>query len=101
MPEIEYSTIQISVKMQLYFQNGITFVLFLKNKKAVMVNGNICIWLWVINYLCKLPCSFMYKSPSVSATETPFTPNSGDTQRMHSCALKFLLLSKDNTVSKE
>lgn len=34
MPEIEYSTIQIAVKMQLYFQNGITFVLFLKNKKS-------------------------------------------------------------------
>lgn len=75
MPEIEYSTTQISVKMQLYFQNGITFVLFRRNnkkkKKAVMVNGNICIWLWVINYLSKLPCSFLYKSLSVSATETP------------------------------
>lgn len=33
MPEIKYSTTQISVKMQLYFQNGITFVLFLKKKK--------------------------------------------------------------------
>lgn len=33
MPEIEYNTTQIFVKMQLYFQNDITFVLFLEKKK--------------------------------------------------------------------
>lgn len=66
-------------------------------KKKVMASGNICIWLWVINYLSKLPCSFIYKSSSVL-----FIPNSGGTQRIYrgSFYFIFLLLNKDNTVSK-